>query len=138
MEMSLNLADNTIHLWNVGDVSKIAAHQVSFVVMVQGQPMGYQVAAVEKTADGIRLTSDGTTLRWDLRDGTSETVTFDQVDTFAAEIEAFGVCLRDGTRPIHTEREGIAVLGMILAAYQGARTGTIAPVLRVGEAVGAG
>ncbi|MFZ7087952.1 Gfo/Idh/MocA family protein [Curtobacterium sp. RRHDQ10] len=76
------------------------------------------------------LTSDGTTLRWDLRDGTSETVVFPEVDTFAAEIGAFGRCLRDGARPIHTEREGIAVLGMILAAYEGARTGTIAPVLQ--------
>jgi predicted dehydrogenase len=83
------------------------------------------------------LTSDGTTLRWDLLDGTSETVTFEEVDTFAAEIEAFGRCLRDGTRPIHTEREGIAVLGMILAAYEGARTGTIAPVLTVGQSVSA-
>ena len=83
------------------------------------------------------LTSDGTTLRWDLLDGTSETRTFDEVDTFAAEVGAFGVCLREGTRPIHTEREGIAVLGMILAAYEGARTGTIAPVLRVDESVAA-
>jgi predicted dehydrogenase len=77
------------------------------------------------------LTSDGTTLRWDLLDGTSESRSFEPVDTFAAEIEAFGRCLQDGTRPIHTEREGIAVLGMILAAYEGARTGTIAPVLHV-------
>ncbi len=77
------------------------------------------------------LTSDGTTLRWDLLDGTSETVTYEDVDTFAAEIGAFGECLRDGTRPIHTEREGIAVLGMILAAYEGAHSGTIASVLQV-------
>ncbi|PZO56756.1 MAG: dehydrogenase [Leifsonia xyli] len=83
------------------------------------------------------LTSEGTTLRWDLRDGTSESVTFDEVDTFAAEIGAFGACLRDGTRPIHSEREGIAVLGMILAAYEGARTGTIAPVLTADETVSA-
>jgi len=79
------------------------------------------------------LTSDGTTLRWDLHDTSgaptvSETVTFEAVDTFSAEIAAFGRCLRDGTRPIHTEQEGLAVLGMILAAYEGARTGTIAPV----------
>ncbi|ROP58609.1 Gfo/Idh/MocA family protein [Curtobacterium sp. PhB115] len=83
------------------------------------------------------LTSDGTTLRWDLLDGTSETVTFDEVDTFAAEVGAFGACLRDGTRPIHSEREGIAVLGMILAAYEGARTGTIAPVLTADDTVAA-
>ncbi|BDZ49688.1 dehydrogenase [Frondihabitans sucicola] len=77
------------------------------------------------------LTSDGTTLRWNLLDGTSETETFEEVDTFAAEIGAFGRCLRDGQRPIHTEREGIAVLGMILAAYEGARSGSIADVLQV-------
>ena len=40
------------------DVSKIHASRDSFVIMVQGQEMGYQVAAVEKTADGLRLTSD--------------------------------------------------------------------------------
>jgi predicted dehydrogenase len=77
------------------------------------------------------LTSDGTTLSWKLLDGTSETETFAEVDTFAAEIGAFGRSLRDGVRPIHTEREGIAVLGMILAAYEGARSGTIAPVMQV-------
>lgn len=77
------------------------------------------------------LTSDGTTLRYTLLDGTDETETFDEVDTFAAEIGAFGRCLRDGERPIHTEREGISVLGMILAAYEGARSGSIAPVLQV-------
>lgn len=76
------------------------------------------------------LTSDGTTLRWDLHDGTSETRTFDEVDTFAAEIGSFGECIRTGTRPIHTEKEGIEVLGMILAAYEGARAKTIAPVLQ--------
>lgn len=76
------------------------------------------------------LTSDGTTLRWDLRDGTSETVEFEQVDTFAAEIRAFGESLRDGTRPIHTEKEGIEVLGIILAAYEGARGRSIADVIQ--------
>jgi hypothetical protein len=32
------------------------------------------------------------------------------------------------TRPLHTEDEGIAVLGILLAAYEGARTKTIAPI----------
>lgn len=76
------------------------------------------------------LTSDGTTLRWDLHDGTSETREFDEVDTFGAEIGFFAECIQNGTRPIHTEKEGIEVLGMILAAYEGARTKTIAPVLQ--------
>ena len=39
-------------------------------------------------------------------------------------------CLLDGTRPLHTEKEGIEVLGIILAAYESAEKGTIAPVLR--------
>lgn len=75
------------------------------------------------------LTSDGTTLRWDLRDGTSETREFEQVDTFAAEIAAFASSIQNGTRPIHTEKEGIEVLGMILAAYEGAREGRLAKVI---------
>lgn len=40
------------------DVSKIAASRDSFVVMVQGQPMGYQVVTTEKTADGLKLSSE--------------------------------------------------------------------------------
>ena len=38
-----------------------------------------------------------------------------------------------GTRPLHTEKEGIDVLCLILAAYEGARTRTIAPVFRVSD-----
>jgi predicted dehydrogenase len=77
------------------------------------------------------LSSDGTSLTWKTNDGETQTETFEEVDTFAAEIAAFGTCLREGTRPLHTEKEGIEVLGMILAAYEGARTKTIAPVLQV-------
>ncbi len=40
------------------DVSKVPASRDSFVIMIQGQEMGYQVATVEKTADGLRLSSD--------------------------------------------------------------------------------
>ena len=37
-----------------------------------------------------------------------------------------------GTRPLHTEVEGIAALGILLAAYEGAATRTIAPVISAG------
>ncbi len=50
------------------------------------------------------------------------------------EIGEFANCLRSGTRPLHTEKEGIDVLCLILAAYEGARNGTIAPVFRVSDA----
>ncbi|MBA8792801.1 putative dehydrogenase [Friedmanniella endophytica] len=76
------------------------------------------------------LHSDGTTLSYRLHDGTTESFTFDPVETIPAEIGHFGRCLLDGVRPPHTEKEGIEVLGMILAAYEGARTKTIAPVLQ--------
>ena len=76
------------------------------------------------------LTSDGTSLSYALRDGGGETLEFEPVETFIAEIGAFGRCLRDGTRPPHTEVEGIEVLGIILAAYESADKGIIAPVLR--------
>jgi predicted dehydrogenase len=82
------------------------------------------------------LSSDGTSVTWKIYEGGEETATFEDIDTFGAEIRAFGESLRNGTRPLHTEKEGIAVLGMILAAYEGARTKTIAPVLQA-ESVGA-
>ncbi|MCL2515860.1 MAG: Gfo/Idh/MocA family oxidoreductase [Microbacteriaceae bacterium] len=77
------------------------------------------------------LTSDGTSLSYRLRDGREESFDFEPVDTFAAEIGHFAECLANGTRPLHTEDEGIQVLGLLLAAYEGAREKTIAPVLDV-------
>jgi hypothetical protein len=64
-----------------------------------------------------------------LRDGQQGTFRFPEVDTYVEEIGYFARCLRDGSRPLHTEVEGIQVLTMILAAYEGARTGTIATIL---------
>ena len=77
------------------------------------------------------LHSDGTLadLRAALR-RSPRRATFDPVDTFAAEIGHFADCLLDGRRPLHTEVEGIEVLGMILAAYESARRGIVAPVAR--------
>jgi predicted dehydrogenase len=77
------------------------------------------------------LTSNGTSLVLSRRDGTGQTFDFEPVDTFVAEIGHFADCLIGGTRPLHTEKEGIEVLGMILAAYEGAATRTVAPVLQL-------
>jgi predicted dehydrogenase len=74
------------------------------------------------------MRSDGVSLLLTLRESGSETFDFEAVDSFAVEIGAFADCLRSGTRPLHTEKEGIDVLCLILAAYEGARSGTIAPV----------
>jgi predicted dehydrogenase len=60
-----------------------------------------------------------------------ETFTFPPVDTFVAEIGHFADSLIHGTRPIHTEVEGIEALGILLAAYEAAAQGTIAPVVRL-------
>jgi predicted dehydrogenase len=76
------------------------------------------------------LHSDGTSLTLHRRGGDTQTFAFDGVDPFVAEIGHFADCLRNGRRPLHTEREGIEVLGMILAAYEGARSGSVAPVIR--------
>ena len=77
------------------------------------------------------LSSNGTSLTLTLRDGGVETFDFEPVETFTAEIGHFADSLINETRPLHTEKEGIEVLGIILAAYEGARTKTIAPVLQV-------
>jgi predicted dehydrogenase len=76
------------------------------------------------------LHSDGNSLTYQLRSGETRTFDLEPIDTFAAEIGHFADSLLDNTRPLHTEEEGIAVLGILLAAYQGARTKTIAPVLQ--------
>lgn len=77
------------------------------------------------------LYSDGTSLTYHLRSGESETFDFEPVDTFVAEIGHFADCLLTHTRPLHTELEGIETLGIILAAYEGARSKSLAPVLSV-------
>ncbi|MCX7522825.1 Gfo/Idh/MocA family oxidoreductase [Microbacterium sp. STN6] len=82
------------------------------------------------------LTSDGTTLSYRLRGSDeAEILEFEPVHEFAAEIGHFAQCLIDGTRPLNTEREGIDVLGIILAAYESAANKTIAPVRHGGASV---
>jgi predicted dehydrogenase len=75
------------------------------------------------------LTSDGTRLSYRLR-GQEQSVDleFTAVHEFEAEIAHFATAVLERTRPIHTEVEGVAVLGIILAAYESARTGRMAPV----------
>ena len=77
------------------------------------------------------LTGTANSVTYRLRSGEEATYEFPQVDAFVAEIGHFADCLREGRRPIHTEVEGIAVLGVLLAAYEGARTGTIAQVMTI-------
>jgi hypothetical protein len=49
----------------------------------------------------------------------------------ALEIGHFADCLRPGSRPLPTEKEGIDVLCLILAAYKGSRSRSIAAVARI-------
>jgi predicted dehydrogenase len=76
------------------------------------------------------LYSDGTVLNYRLRGEDPVRLEFEPVHEFAAEVAHFAASIQHDTRPIHTEKEGIEVLGIILAAYESAREGTIAPVLR--------
>jgi len=76
------------------------------------------------------LTSDGVTLTYRLRGEEPSTVTFEPVHDIAAEVEHFAQCLLTGGRPIQSHVEGIDVLGVILAAYESATSGAIAPVQR--------
>jgi predicted dehydrogenase len=76
------------------------------------------------------LHTDGTSLTVTLRESSSQTYDFEAVDSYVSEIGHFADCLRSGTRPLQTEREGIDVVCLILGAYESARTRTIAPVFR--------
>ncbi|WP_158867111.1 Gfo/Idh/MocA family protein [Leifsonia sp. AG29] len=132
-------------------VAMLATHRLSFMegedsanVMVRfdngvigtlATSWAYQPAdGTEKfSAVGERgaLTSDGTTLTFRRR-GEAEATVFDlePVHEFGEELAHFARSILDGTRPLHTEKEGIAVLGIILGAYESARTGTVAAVAR--------
>ena len=74
------------------------------------------------------LSSDGTTLVSRIRGEQPEVTEFEPVHEFAAEIGHFAESIRTGSRPIQTHEEGIEVLGVILAAYESARTGRIVEV----------
>lgn len=50
------------------------------------------------------------------------------VHTWTAQLEHFAHAIRDHSRPIHNEADGIMVLRLILAAYESARTGRIIPI----------
>jgi predicted dehydrogenase len=72
---------------------------------------------------------DGTDLVVAMEDEEPQTTTFEPVDTYVAEIGHFADSLTNGTRPLHTEVEGVRVLGILLAAYESAARKTIAPVI---------
>ncbi len=94
----------------------------------------YEPAAVTERFSVVgelgSLHSDGVSLSYRLHSGESETFAFEPVETFTAEMGHFADSLINNTRPLHTEKEGIEALGIILAAYEGARTRTIAPVIQ--------
>jgi predicted dehydrogenase len=79
------------------------------------------------------LTSDGVSLSSTIRGSEPVTVEFPPVHEFEAEIAHFADSIRFGTRPIHNHEDGISVLGIILAAYESARTRSVAHVLAAGE-----
>jgi predicted dehydrogenase len=74
------------------------------------------------------LTSDGTTLSYHVRGQDPVVLELDPVDEFGEEIAHFARSIQHGTRPLHTQEEGIEVLGIILGAYESARTRAIAEV----------
>jgi predicted dehydrogenase len=77
------------------------------------------------------LRSDGRSLMLTRRGSISEVFDFSDVDSYALEIGHFADCLHSGSRPLHTEKEGIDVLCLILAAYEGAASRSIATVARI-------
>ena len=84
------------------------------------------------------LYSDGTTsLTYQLRGEAPVTLSFEPAHEFAAEIAHFASSVANGTRPLHTEKEGIEVLGIILAAYESVRTRSVAPVMSAASLVSA-
>jgi predicted dehydrogenase len=94
----------------------------------------YDPAAVTERFSAVgelgALYSDGTSLTVTLRSGDTQTLSWDPVNTYVEEIGHFADSLIDGTRPLHTEKEGLEALGILLAAYRSARDKVIAPIVR--------
>lgn len=75
------------------------------------------------------LSSDGTTLTVKKRgDAEATVIELEPVHQFGEELNHFARSVLDGTRPLHTQKEGIEVLGIILGAYDSARTRAVAEV----------
>ncbi|MFF2773134.1 Gfo/Idh/MocA family oxidoreductase, partial [Streptomyces bacillaris] len=75
------------------------------------------------------LTSDGTTLTVTRRGDAEPTVLeLEPVHEFGEELNHFARSILDGTRPLHTQKEGIEVLGIILGAYESVRTRSVATI----------
>lgn len=75
------------------------------------------------------LSSDGSTLRVQVRGEEVQVFEHEDVDTFAAEIAHFVDVLTTGDRPLNNQVEGVSVLGVILAAYESSTTGKVADVI---------
>lgn len=76
--------------------------------------------------------SNGKELRYKVRGGEEQKITYEGVDTFSEEIKDFITCLQEGRRPVNTEVEGINVLKVILGAYKSVeekRTVTLADLV---------
>jgi predicted dehydrogenase len=71
------------------------------------------------------LWSNGTILERKIRGGDSITSRFAPIDTIEAEVAHFVECIREGRRPVQTQRDGTSVLKVILAAYRSAAEGRI-------------
>jgi predicted dehydrogenase len=75
------------------------------------------------------LTSDGTTLTLKRRgEATPTVIELEPVHQFGEELNHFARSILDGTRPLHTQKEGIEVLGIILGAYESVRTRAVATI----------
>lgn len=64
------------------------------------------------------LYGDNTAFHYRLLGEEPVAIRLDALNTFSAEIADFVACLRERRRPIQTEADGIAVLKVILGAYQ--------------------
>ena len=76
------------------------------------------------------LHSDGTALPSPLRGGRRDADVRAGRHSSPPRSATSPTASRTARRPLHTEHEGIEALGIILAAYEAARTRCVAPVIR--------
>lgn len=121
-EVTAMLSQHRLHFMDGEDSAQVLVRFANGVVGNIVTSWAYDpTTATEKfsiVAERGNMYSHGGNLHYKIRGSDPVIVELSGGDTFSAEIADFVACLRDGRRPIHTEKEGVEVLQIILGAYE--------------------
>lgn len=121
-EVTALLSQHRLHFMDGEDSAQVLVRFANGAVGNIVTSWAYEPATITEkfsiVAERGYMYSQGSDLHYKVRGSDPVIVELSGGDTFSAEIADFVACLRDGRRPIHTEKEGVEVLQIILGAYE--------------------